>query len=242
MVSVAYRNSGTTAFSQACPVLADLWRANGSPFGPSTRPVGHQWVITTDYDHDPNCCSIREIGTAPGPIGPLWPFDAAANQPPTVDFHDQALRAFLDALGHRCTLDDAWARTRLAAIAAGITDRAFAELGLTAAYRQTLARMGRVEEHNCGTTHRTPRQVALCAYANDYSQPKVTGKGRWAVVSFCAKPTVTLWPSQWVAVRALRRLDDYGCGRRCRDRHTIRELRTPTLVPTGPSQPHRSAG
>lgn len=226
MVRVSWRNSGTTSFSQACPVLADMWRANGNDPWCRDQPPGHQWVIVTDYD--PAGYQIREIETVRGPIGPLWPFDQPDHPPPAVDFHDQAVRAFLDAIGHRCTIDDAWNRARLAAVAAGITDKPTAEMQLTSAYRQTLTRIGRREEHDCGTQHRTPRQLALCAYENNYSKPKVTGKGPWAVVSFCARPTVTLWPAQWVAVRALRRLDDHGCGRRCRDRHSIRELRPST--------------
>jgi hypothetical protein len=156
----------------------------------------------------------------PGELAGAWPFDDPAHEPFQVDLADQVRRAVLDLMGARCTVADAITRVERAAVLAGYDGgehaRAFDRAKALAA--------GRVESHECDVEHRTHRQMAICAYTNAYSKAKVTGKGKWAVVSFCAKPTVTLWPEQWRALKALRRLEDNGCGPRCRDRHALRVL------------------
>lgn len=51
-------NSGTTEATQVCPeVLAHY----GPDWNPWQYLEGHQFVITTKADHDPRCCSIREV-------------------------------------------------------------------------------------------------------------------------------------------------------------------------------------
>jgi hypothetical protein len=59
MVRCWRSNSGTTEATQVCPeILKHYGPANWDPWD---YLPGHQFVLTTKFDHDPRCCSIREV-------------------------------------------------------------------------------------------------------------------------------------------------------------------------------------
>lgn len=54
----------------------------------------------------------------------------------------------------------------------------------------------------------------------------ITGDGRWALVSWCNAPTITLWPTQTEALDAHNLLHAIRCGSRCRSAHAIVHIQT----------------
>lgn len=222
-------NSGTTHISQACPTILTT---TGRDDHPSYGPAGHQFVVVSNPEHDPNCCSIRHIGTAGwhgDPPDPYW-----TGRHPGAPLDHTAHRALLDVAAGHITVSEALMRVALTAGINGDHRVGTVEDAVLAALDET--RLPETEPHHCPTPHRTAPQVAKCATGG-----VVAGVGTLAVVSECfpwRKVRIAMYPTVGQATAALLRLDDYGCGDYCRgDHYLARWPRNSTPPPAAPAAP-----
>lgn len=75
----------------------------------------------------------------------------------------------------------------------------------------------------CTRRHATERTMLRCKIPG---LAWVTGKGSWALIAWCgSRPTACLWPTQTEALDTASVLCATGCGRPCRSRHDVVQVR-----------------
>lgn len=70
----------------------------------------------------------------------------------------------------------------------------------------------------CERRHRTPNATGRCI--RDAAE-WIHGAGRWALLAYCDRLTVTLHPARRDAEQARTFIDRSGCGSRCHRTHLI---------------------
>lgn len=84
------------------------------------------------------------------------------------------------------------------------------------------------QRHYCDSRHRTFNTKARCLWPRAIW---IMGEGKYAVLAWCCGSygwmkgkktlTVTLWETHEEAVKAMRQIDETGCGGKCSGDHEI---------------------
>lgn len=72
--------------------------------------------------------------------------------------------------------------------------------------------------HNCTRHHRSGRTFAQCAIRRP---AWITGRGDYAVISYCGQATVTLHSTFESAELRFMAIEEFGCAHHCIGRHTL---------------------
>lgn len=77
------------------------------------------------------------------------------------------------------------------------------------------------KNHRCSRQHQKPETFIRCALP---THTWVKGTGSFALISWCGRPTISLWETNAVATVILEDLNATGCRSACRGQHEIVQL------------------